>query len=217
MPVVERRISGEVRGDLAEAGRQGWLSSRTADAGFGVANDASRAIDCAGRDEGLDSEVRGGRVTTRIRDQLRPPNSCAAKFGQAVDCAWEQIWRGVRFFVPTRVGSGIGEPKRSAEIYDLSARIEHSGGELHGNVSRGCKEDHVEPFGFRRFGRARHPRDLLGANGFGPIFGIAAMFEEDWLDMRMVGEQAEQFRATIASETDDSGALRHWLFIHRYE
>src|ERR1700680_3285256 len=127
MPVVERRISGEVRGDLAEAGRQRRLSSSAADSGFGVANYASRAIDCASRDEGLDSQVRGGRVTTRIRDQLRLPNSRAARLRQSVHCAWEQIWRGVLFFVPTRIGGGIGEPKRSAKIHDFGARSEHSG------------------------------------------------------------------------------------------
>jgi hypothetical protein len=67
------------------------------------------------------------------------------------------------------------------------------------------------------FGTARYPFDLLGAKGLEPVLGIEAVFEEDWFGVRMVGEKAEQFRATIASETDDSSALGHWLFIHRYE
>jgi len=50
-----------------------------------------------------------------------------------------------------------------------------------------------------------------------PILGIVAVFEEDWIDVRMAGEEAEQFRAAIASETDDAGTMGHWLFIHRYE
>jgi hypothetical protein len=33
----------------------------------------------------------------------------------------------------------------------------------------------------------------------------------------MASEKAEQFGATIASETDDTGSWGHWLFIHRYE
>jgi hypothetical protein len=123
----------------------------------------------------------------------------------------------VLFFVPARVGGGIGEAKRSAEIYDLGARIEHCWGKLHGNVSRGSEEDNVESFGFHRFGGTRDPLGLLGANGLRTILGIAAVLEEDWNHVRMAGEKAEQFRAAIASETDDAGTLGHWLFIHRYE
>src|SRR5580693_7032672 len=89
MPVVERRIGREVRGDLTEAGVQGWLSSRPAHSRLSVANNAGRTIDCAGGDEWLEGEVCGGRVTTRIRDQLGVPNSLAAKFRQAVHGAVE--------------------------------------------------------------------------------------------------------------------------------
>jgi hypothetical protein len=42
---------------------------------------------------------------------------------------------------------------------------------------------------------------------------ILAVFEEDWLGARMRGQEADEFGAAIATESDDANLI----FIHRYE
>ena len=64
-----------------------------------------------------------------------------------------------------------------------------------------------EALGLHGFGGARRRRAAWRLIGWGRSSESCAMFEQDWLDVGMAGEQADQFRAAIAAEADDADAL----------
>ena len=129
--VIQNRIGRKVLGDLAKAGLERGFASRAANAAFCVADDSEFARDCARFDQRLNRQIRSGRIAARIRDQPRACHAASAEFGQSVNRFGEKFGLGVRLLIPALIIFHGPQSKRSAQVDDLGARIEHRSGQFH--------------------------------------------------------------------------------------
>ncbi len=178
MPVIENGVGREVLCHFAEAGLQAWLTSGTADAGFGVADDAGGTVDDAGVDERPDGQVGSGRIAAWIGDQLRSGNPLAAEFRQPIDGLGEERWLGMFGFVPGFVAGGGTQAESAAKIDDADTCIEEPGRELHGRFGR-CGEKHNVEF---------RVTDRFASAGKLSCFGRAPKFRSGWAIFAMLEE-----------------------------
>ena len=151
-------------------------------AGFGVADDATGAIDHTGLHEGADGQIGGGGVTAGIGDQARVGDKPAAEFRQTVDRLGEKFGLGVGLLVPGCVVFGSAQPEGAAEIYDTCTGAKHDGSQFHGNFRGSGQENDGEPrlvYGFAGTGNAR--RRCGAADGGGD--GLFPMIHQDWLHL----------------------------------
>ena len=213
VPMIEHRVDGEIIGDLAEAGFETGLAPGTAHPGLGVADDAGGSISHAGGDQGLNGEIRGGGVTAGVSYQACASDALAAELGKSVDGLGEQLGRGVLVLVPARIGGGVAKAEGAAEIDDFGAGVEHGGREFHGNFRRRGEEHDVQAFGANGVRRTRRAAWLRVMDGRGRDGLILTVFEEDWLGVRVSGEEAEEFGAAVAAEANDACLI----IIHCYE
>ena len=211
--VIEHRIDRKIPGDFAEAGAEASLAPGAAHARLGVADDSRGAIDRSSGDQRLDGEIGGGGIATGIRDQARAANPLPAEFGKPVDGFGKKAGRGVLFFVPALVGSGVVQSESPAEIDDFCAGVEHGGRKFHGNSGRSGEEDHVQAFGSNSVPSAGNAAMLRMVQRLGAPAGILAMFQKDGVSMGVGVKEADQFGTAIAGEAGDADLI----FIHRLE
>ena len=210
VPMVQDRVSGEVLGDLAEAGLEAGFAAGAADARFGVADDAGGAIDHARFEQRPDGEIGGGRVTAGVGDAGARPG-----------CA-----RG-------RTPAGRRQPRRA-----VRARCEAPYTRRHS--SRACaggkRRSDRRPWRRRQAWRARVPwrrraewpgrrrpdpsaRTASAVQGMerrgaaprmrGDATGVLAMFHEDRGDLR--GDGRECGRVPLHCSRDGRRCLRGTL------
>jgi len=112
----------------------------------------------------------------------------------------------MRLAVPLGVVLGSAEAKGAGEVDDPCAGGEQGRRKFHGNFRSSGQEDDGKSlglYGFRSAGQMN--RAGLAANG-GRGVTILAMVEEDGLDRRVMGEQADEFGAAIAGVSHDAHA-----------
>jgi hypothetical protein len=211
--VIQHRISGEIIGHFAEAGFQTRLAPGTADPGFGVANNSGGSIGHAARDQRLDREIRRRGITARIRNQACTANALAAELWQAIDRLAQQLRRRVLLFVPARIRGCIAQAKRATEIDYLGSGVEQTRHKIHGDFGRRSEKHDGETLGAHRVGIRGSATKLRMVDRSRPGSRILTMFQQDWLDVGMRAEQANEFGATVPAEADDA----HLIFIHHSE
>ncbi len=223
--MAEDGVGGEVVGGVHKVGLGGGGFACSADAGFGVADDAVVYIDEAGLEQGSEGEDVRGRVAAGVCDEASVFDLVAVEFGAAVDglCLelGGEVGIGVLELVDAAVG-GVLETPCAAEVDDLDAVLEGVGNPLAGLLMRRGKEedfdagveDAIPGEGMDLVGAGVSGRGEMGVEVFEERgLGFPGAAKEDGSGVVQIGmaqEQAGELSAGVAADASDGDAGGGW-------
>ena len=147
-----------------------------------------------GFDQRQQRELDSGRITTRVRDEARLPDTLAIHLRKPIQLR-RRARRGVRDLVPLLPGRAILEAEVGGEIHDLRPRLEQGACLAHRHAVGRSKEDAVATLEqrVRRIGTRDRSGDAAREVVRHLHARLRARSDGCHLHTRMTGQQAQQF------------------------
>ena len=218
-------VGRKVVGGVHEVGVGGGRFASSADAGFGVADDAAIEVDEIGAEQGSQRENDGRGVAAGVGYEAGLGDGRAVELGGAVDGFGLQGGGGGGVFEIVDGSVAIFlEPPCGGEIDDANAMSEGLGSPLAGLLMRRGEEKEINRFSLELFPVKRDDGEAIGVgeagelgvkggegHGCGFRFGGSAAEENGWRggEARVEEEEAREFSAGVSGDSGN-GCAEGW-------